>query len=87
MPDLSQPDPGDLDLPITEYLARRPEAVSVFLDLRLGCVGCDFSAFDSLRQALGIHGISIPTYLDRLERIRPPASSDTFLASIQGEAP
>lgn len=64
---------ADLDLPIREYLAQRPQAVDVLLDLRMGCIGCDFSKFDTLRQALGAHGIPLPHYLDRLSRQSQPA--------------
>jgi hybrid cluster-associated redox disulfide protein len=79
------PDPSDLDLPITDYLARRPEAVSVFLALRLACVGCDFSAFDTLRQALSVHGIPPNVFLDQLDYIPVPASDGSLPASPQGE--
>lgn len=60
---------SDLDLSIRDYLAQMPQAVDVLLDLRMGCLGCDFSAFDTLRQALGAHGIPLPHYLDHLSRI------------------
>ena len=79
------PDPSDLDLPIADYLARRPEAVTVFLALRLACVGCDFSAFDTLRQALSVHGITPNVFLDRLDSVHLPASDGSIPASLQGE--
>jgi hybrid cluster-associated redox disulfide protein len=63
---------GDLDLTITEYLARRPEAVDVFIALRLGCLGCDFSSFDTLRQALVVHGVTLQDYRSQFEGLRPP---------------
>ena len=77
--------PADLDVPIREYLAQRPQAVAVLLDLRMGCVGCDFSAFDTLRQALGAHGIPLPHYLDRLSRISQPASGESLPPSFPGD--
>ncbi len=79
------PDPSDLDLPITDYLARRPEAVPVFLALRLACVGCDFSAFDTLRQALSVHGIAPDAFLDRLDPIHLTAADGSTPTSPQGE--
>lgn len=66
------PNDGDLDLTVTDYLARRPEAVAVFLALRMGCVGCDFSNFDTLRQALAVHGVTLQDYDSRFDGLRPP---------------
>lgn len=77
MPDSQPALRADLDLPIQGHLSRHPEAVAVFLEMRLGCVGCDFSAFDTLSQALDVHGVLHAAYFERLERVRreaPPAS-------------
>ena len=63
---------ADLDLPIADYLVRRPEAVAVFLALRFGCVGCDFSRFDTLRQALAVHGVTLQDYRAQLDGFRRP---------------
>jgi hybrid cluster-associated redox disulfide protein len=60
------PDDSEMDLPVSEYLARRPEALTVLLDLRLRCVGCDFGGFDTLQQALGVHGVAPEDFLRRL---------------------
>jgi hybrid cluster-associated redox disulfide protein len=76
---------ADLDLTIRDYLARKPQAVDVLLDLRMGCLGCDFSAFDTLRQALGAHGIALPRYLDHLSRHGPSAQGESRPPSFPGD--
>lgn len=78
---------ADLDLPIQGHLSRHPEAVAVFLEMRLGCVGCDFSAFDTLCQALDVHGVLHAAYFDRLERVRREASSASPPLPTPGGAP
>ena len=78
---------GDLDLTITEYLARRPEAVAVFLALRMGCVGCDFSSFDTLSQALAVHAVTPQDYRTRFASLRPPAGAGGRPIPSEGDAP
>jgi hybrid cluster-associated redox disulfide protein len=85
MPAPTRAGPADLDLPIREYLAQRPQAVDVLLDLRMGCIGCDFSAFDTLRQALDAHGIPHPHYLDRLRRKSQPAAGGFIPTQPRGD--
>jgi len=77
--------PTDLDLPIADYLVRRPEAVTVFLALRFGCVGCDFSRFDTLRQALAVHGVTLHDYRARLDGLRRPAKEDRIPIPTEGD--
>lgn len=76
---------ADLDLSIRDYLARKPQGVDVLLDLRMGCLGCDFSAFDTLRQALGAHGIPIPQYLDHLSRSGQSALGESRPPTFPGD--
>jgi hybrid cluster-associated redox disulfide protein len=77
--------PADLDLPIADYLVRRPEAVAVFLALRFGCVGCDFSRFDTLRQALDVHGVTPQDYRARLDSLRRPPGEDRIPIPSEGD--
>lgn len=79
--------PTDLDLPVADYLVRRPEAVAVFLALRFGCVGCDFSRFDTLRQALAVHGVTLQDYRARLDGLRRPPGEDRILIPSEGATP
>ncbi|MBM3122724.1 MAG: DUF1858 domain-containing protein [Chloroflexi bacterium] len=76
---------ADLDLSIRDFLARKPQAVDVLLDLRMGCVGCDFSAFDTLRQALGAHGIPLPHYLHHLSRSGHSALGESRPPTLPGD--
>lgn len=76
---------GDLDLPIADYLVRRPEAVAAFLALRFGCVGCDFSRFDTLRQALAVHGVTLQDYRARLDGLRRPVGEVRFPIPPEGD--
>jgi hybrid cluster-associated redox disulfide protein len=77
--------PTDLDLTIRDYLTRRPHAVGVLLDLRMGCLGCEFSAFDTLRQALTAHGIPLFQYIDHLGRASPPGVGELPPPSFAGD--
>ena len=78
---------ADLDLPIADYLVLRPEAMAIFLALRFGCVGCDFSRFDTLRQALAVHGVTLQDYRARLDGLRRPPREDRIPIPSEGDTP
>ena len=57
-----------LDLTVADVLARWPRSARAFLDQRMACVGCEFSAFDTLREALDIHAVPHAAFFAALER-------------------
>jgi len=69
MHETSAPEESALDQSVAEVLTRWPAAAQVLLAFRMACVGCNFSAFDTTRDALRIHGIGTAEFLQRLRPI------------------
>jgi hybrid cluster-associated redox disulfide protein len=46
-----------LQATVADVLRRRPAAALAFIALRMACVGCAFSAFDTVQEALEAHHI------------------------------
>lgn len=42
---------------VSEVLAARPAAARVFLERRMGCVGCAFAPFETLTEVARAYGI------------------------------
>ena len=62
--------PITTDLMVADILTNWPETVPVFLAYRMGCIGCDLSPFDSLEDALLVHGLPVEPIVDELnERV------------------
>ena len=75
-----------LDFPVAEILARWPKAARAFLDHRMACVGCEFSAFDTLREALDIHAVPHAAFFAALERaLLDGSGTASGLSHTQGE--
>jgi hybrid cluster-associated redox disulfide protein len=75
-----------LDLTVADVLTRWPPAARAFLDQRMACVGCEFSAFDSLREALDIHAVPYAAFFAALERALLDGSGTApGLSHTQGE--
>ena len=60
------PDDELLRLPIAELLARWPAVAQILLNLRMACVGCDFCGFDTVAEALEVHGLTAAAFLAQL---------------------
>ncbi len=68
-----------LQLPIALLLSRWPRAAQVLLTFRMACIGCDFSGFDTLAEALEVHGLTAQAFLEELWTAilsAPTSSSD-----------
>jgi len=50
-------------------LTRWPQATALFLRYRMACVGCSFSAFDTLAEALHNYAIPQHVFLHELQQI------------------
>lgn len=45
------------DLPMNEILSKWPETIPILMAHGFSCVGCYMSAFDTLGDALKVHGL------------------------------
>jgi hybrid cluster-associated redox disulfide protein len=52
-----------LALTVFDVLRRWPAAARLLLHRRMACVGCDFSRFDRLDEALAVHGLDPDEFL------------------------
>jgi hybrid cluster-associated redox disulfide protein len=59
-----------LQATVAEMLQRRPAAAQAFIALRMACIGCAFSAFDTVEEALEAHHIHPRRMLAALDAIR-----------------
>jgi hybrid cluster-associated redox disulfide protein len=57
------------DLTVDEVMRRWPSTIRVFLDFRLGCVGCPIAPFHSLADACREHRLDAPSFFDALRAI------------------
>lgn len=51
--------PADvLNMLVADVLAERPHAARVFIERRMGCVGCAFAPFETIAEAAAAYGIN-----------------------------
>jgi hybrid cluster-associated redox disulfide protein len=60
---------------VGEVMTARPAAIRVFLDFRMGCVGCPISAFHTVDDACREHGVDRDEFLAALS-----AAADVVMA-------
>ena len=78
-----------MELSVLEMLDRWPASAQLFLRRRMACVGCHFSRFDRVDEALEVHGRDPQYFLEALVAVigsernprQPPA------ALVQGGLP
>ena len=51
---------------VGDLMMARPATIRVFLDFRMGCVGCPISAFHSVDDACKEHGVNRDEFLAAL---------------------
>jgi hybrid cluster-associated redox disulfide protein len=51
---------------VGEVMTARPATIRVFLDFRMGCVGCPISAFHTVDNACNEHGVDRDEFLAAL---------------------
>ena len=54
---------------VGEVMAARPATIRVFLDYRMGCVGCPISAFHSVDHACKEHGVDRDAFVAALRAV------------------
>ncbi len=57
------PDP---DQTVAEILDSWPQAIRVFLDHKMSCIGCAMSTFDTVAEAVASHGGVLDSFLAEL---------------------
>jgi hybrid cluster-associated redox disulfide protein len=60
---------------VGEVMDARPATIRVFLDFRMGCVGCPIAAFHSVDDACKEHGVERDKFLAALR-----AAADVVMA-------
>ena len=58
-----------LDMTVDQVMKRWPASVRVFLDFRMGCVGCPIAAFHSVDEASREHQIDGHAFLASLRSV------------------
>ncbi|MEW6566567.1 MAG: DUF1858 domain-containing protein [Chloroflexota bacterium] len=56
-----------LAMNVAQVLERWPSTARVFLRFRMACVGCDFSRFDMIGEALEVHGLEAEEFLTAVQ--------------------
>ncbi|MFT7059941.1 MAG: hybrid cluster-associated redox disulfide protein [Pseudorhodobacter sp.] len=58
----------DLDRPLSEFIAQRPETIAVFLRYKMLCVGCMIGPFHTIIDACAEHGVDEAAFIQALEK-------------------
>ena len=54
---------------VDEVMTAKPASIRVFLDFRMGCVGCPIAAFHSVEDASREHAINGGAFLTALQAV------------------
>jgi hybrid cluster-associated redox disulfide protein len=57
------------DMKIEEIVAKYPQAIGIFFQYGLGCVGCHAASFESLAEGATMHGIDLDAMLKDLNEL------------------
>ena len=57
------------DMKIEEIVAKYPQAIGIFFQYGLGCVGCHAASFESLAEGAMMHGIDPDAMLKDLNEL------------------
>jgi len=55
------------DLLIADVMDRWPETIVVFLNKKMGCVGCSMAPFETLSEAANIYGLCCTRFINDLQ--------------------
>lgn len=58
----------NLKMSVSDLLNDYPQAIPVFLNHHMACVGCSMSSFETLHDAARIYGIEPQVFLDELHQ-------------------
>jgi hybrid cluster-associated redox disulfide protein len=54
---------------VDDVMTRWPVTIRIFLDFKLGCVGCPIASFHSIDDACREHGIDEPSFMAALRGV------------------
>jgi len=57
------------DMTVDQVMKRWPASIRVFMDFRMGCVGCPIATFHSVDEASREHRIDAAVFLSALQRV------------------
>jgi hybrid cluster-associated redox disulfide protein len=57
-----------LDMTVDQVMKRWPASIRVFMDFRMGCIGCPIASFHSVDEAGREHAVDVVALLDALQR-------------------
>jgi hybrid cluster-associated redox disulfide protein len=57
------------DMTVDQVMHRWPVTMRVFMDFKLGCVGCPIATFHSVEEASREHGIDAGAFLAALQSV------------------
>jgi hybrid cluster-associated redox disulfide protein len=60
--------PIDFEMTVDEVMRRWPATIRVFLDFRMGCVGCPIGGFHTVADACKEHGAAPHTFVAALRK-------------------
>jgi hybrid cluster-associated redox disulfide protein len=61
--------PIEFDDPVDDVMRRAPETIRVFLQFRMGCVGCPIACYHTVDDACREHGVDRDAFLDALRSV------------------
>ena len=56
------------DMLIGELIRKKPEAIEILMQFGMGCVGCPSSQMESLEEAAMVHGLSLDSLMEALNK-------------------
>ena len=59
----------EFDDPVDEVMRGAPETIRVFLEFRMGCVGCPIACFHTVDDACREHGVDRDAFLNALRSV------------------
>ena len=59
----------EFDDPVDDVMRGTPETIRVFLEFRMGCVGCPIACFHTVDDACREHGVDRDAFLNALRSV------------------
>ncbi len=56
------------DMTIAQVMQAKPEAVDIFRERGMGCIGCAIASGETLAEAVMVHGLNLQELLNELNK-------------------